>query len=280
MARLVVKRTPCWVVHRKWLVVWLPLAGLQAATLAGLGYFYHRLDNLEKPAERGGVVVPVVGAVTPVASVPEPVVTTVVPPVPITEPPAPLPPIAANHDVPEVHYVFLPAAEPPATAKVMEKTPVAASPKKPAGDVPPSKQERKPELKPVAQKPKAQSVGTAGTAADDLTATANRAALPERLAVNKAPRQEIEPLPTQVERVWVYLGELRDYGWYDQKLHIHPSSGLPEEGHVYTTQFIPNVYSAPYGRQMAGQFHLGERVFIHEVRRGKGDDVWGLVSAQ
>lgn len=40
MARLVVKRTPWWVVHRKWLVVWLPLAGLQAATLAGLGYFY------------------------------------------------------------------------------------------------------------------------------------------------------------------------------------------------------------------------------------------------
>ena len=25
---------------------------------------------------------------------------------------------------------------------------------------------------------------------------------------------------------------------------------------------------------------LGERVLVHDVQRGRGDDVWGLVSAQ
>lgn len=222
---------------------------------------------------------PAAEAVAPVPAIVEPVVATVVPPASTTESPAPSPPITANRDVPEVHYVFLPAPEVPAAAKVIEKSPSALS-KKTAEDASSSKQERKPEPKSVTRKPKTRPVGVASTAADDLTAAANRSALPERLAVNKPPRREIEPLPTQVERVWVYLGELRDYGWHDQKLHIHPSSGLPEAGRIYTTQFIPNVYSAPYGRQMAGQFHLGERVFVHEVRRGRGNDVWGLVSAQ
>ena len=117
-------------------------------------------------------------------------------------------------------------------------------------------------------------------AASDRTATANRSGSVVRQLTNTTKRPDIEPLPVQVDRVWVYLGELRDYGWYDQKLHIAPSSGLPAVGNVYLTQYIASVHAAPYGRQLAGKFHLGERVLVHDVRRGRGDDVWGLVSAQ
>lgn len=48
MARLVVKKAPWWASHKKQVLVWLPVASLQASTLAGLGYVYHRLAGLEE----------------------------------------------------------------------------------------------------------------------------------------------------------------------------------------------------------------------------------------
>ena len=273
MARLVVKRTPWWVAHRKLVVVWLPLASLQAATLAGLGYFYHRLDDLEQKTETSALTTPApITASAPVAT-PAPVVIAPPAPPPVVIAPEPivvatLPPPSPAHDVPDVRDANVSPPPLPAKSEPEPKAPV--EPVKPA----------KPVATPAAAPVKREVKTKPPAAASDRTATANRSGSVVRQLTNTTKRPDIEPLPVQVDRVWVYLGELRDYGWYDQKLHIAPSSGLPAVGNVYLTQYIASVHAAPYGRQLAGKFHLGERVLVHDVRRGRGDDVWGLVSAQ
>lgn len=271
MARLVVKRTPWWVAHRKLVVVWLPLASLQAATLAGLGYFYHRLDDLEQKTETSALTTPAPLSTSALVAVPVPaVVAPPVPPVALAPEPivvANLTPPPPSYDMPEVRDVNvippppLPVKPEPAPKAIVE--PVKSA--KPA----------------VAPAPVKRDVKTKPTSvANDRTVIANRSRNVVRQLTDTTKRPDIEPLPVQVDRVWVYLGELRDYGWHDQKLHIAPSSGLPAVGNVYLTQYIASVHAAPYGRQLAGKFHLGERVLLHDVRRGRGDDVWGLVSAQ
>ena len=268
MARLVVKKTPWWVAHRKFVVVWLPLASLQAATLAGLGYFYHRLDNLEQKTETSALVTPApLAASVPVATPVPVVVASPVPPIVLAPEPvvvATLTPPSATQDVPEIRDANVTPPSLPAKSESVPKAPI--EPVKP--------------VKPVAAPVKREVKAKPAAVASDRTATANRSRSVVRQLTNTTKRPDIEPLPVQVDKVWVYLGELRDYGWYDQKLHIAPSSGLPAVGRVYLTQYIESVHAAPYGRQLAGKFHLGERVLIHDVRRGRNNDVWGLVSAQ
>ena len=304
MARLVVKRTPWWVSQKKLLFVWLPLASLQAATLAGFGYFYHRIDNLEEQTNEtnkqtaafNGDSLPLHTITTPEAVV------------------APVPPIPAapERDVPDLHSTLLASVNPATAPNIAPQTPpkievtyyqvkpTPASPEPVAKPTPPApkpvvaektvekksvpapepmvKDKPKPEVKKVVPVPEPTPPAAKVKAKEAArTAQANREGL--HVLIKTEPKAA-DPLPSQVDSVWVYLGELRNYGWYDQKLHISPSSGLPEIGQVYQTQFIPNVYSSPYGRQLAGGFHLGESVLIHDVRRGRNDDVWALVSAQ
>lgn len=273
MARLVVKRTPWWVAHKKLVMVWLPLATLQAATLTGFGYFYHRLDNLEQQADvshsRAMVVAdtPVMLAATDIS---------VAPPV-------------SEADVSVAKEVLLQAAtllrdktqedKVVAEGKIVlasvkpEPTPVAVKPADPP--VKAKAEKKKPESEPVAKGKKQHANSDA-----DKTALANREALHRSAAATASPLVVQEAGLASGGGVWVYLGELRGYGWYDQKLHISPSSGLPEVGRTYRTQHIQGFYDAPYGKQQDGEFHLGESVYIQEVRHGAQNDVWAKVSGR
>ena len=47
MAQLLIKKSSWWEFNAKQAIIWLPVAAVQASTLAGLGYFYHRLNALE-----------------------------------------------------------------------------------------------------------------------------------------------------------------------------------------------------------------------------------------
>ncbi|MDD5392331.1 MAG: hypothetical protein PHE17_04865 [Thiothrix sp.] len=290
MARLVVKRTPWWVAHKKLVMVWLPLATLQAATLTGFGYFYHRLDNLEQQADvsnsRSMVVAdtPVMLAATDIS------VATPVPPVPSSPP-------VSEADVSVAKEVLLQAAtllrDKTQEDKVVEEdkivlasvkpepAPVAVKPADPPkakaeAKEQPKAEKKKPEPEPVVKEKKQPANSDA-----DKTAIANREALHRSAAATASPLVMPEVKPASAEGgVWVYLGELRGYGWYDQKLHISPSSGLPEVGRTYKTQHIQGFYDAPYGKQRDGEFHLGESVYIQEVRRGAKNDVWAKVSGR
>jgi len=281
MARLVVKRTPWWVAHRKLVVLWLPIAGLQAATLAGLGYFYHRLDDLEHKAEAVSAVAALEPVVAVSAPVPVPVIQvapTVMPPQPaLTAPPAPSPAaspvmvapqpvIVATltspspvQDVPEVVDAKVSSTD---LAKISNPLPkqseVIAQAKPDKRESESVKREVKPVTAGRTDKREPALVKREVKTAAERTATENRSGVVVRQLTNTTKRQDIEPLPVQVDKVWVYLGELRDYGWHDQKLHISPSSGLPAVGRVYLTQYIARVHASPYGRQLAGKFHLGE----------------------
>ncbi|QTR50127.1 hypothetical protein [Candidatus Thiothrix anitrata] len=281
--------------HRKLVVLWLPIAGLQAATLAGLGYFYHRLDDLEHKAEAVSAVatpelataMPAPVSAAPTVISPQPVLVT-----PLASQPAassvmvtPQQPVIVTtltspslvKDVPEVVDAKVSSGALAKMSSPLPKSPEVIAPVKPDKSESTSV---KREVKPVTVKRTDKRESEPVKRAAERTAVANRSGVVVRQLTNVTTRQDIEPLPVQVDKVWVYLGELRDYGWHDQKLHIPPSSGLPAIGRVYLTQYIARVHASPYGRQLAGKFHLGERILLHEVRRGQKDDVWGLVSAQ
>jgi outer membrane biosynthesis protein TonB len=262
MARLVVKRTPWWVAHKKWVMVVLPLATLQAATLAGFGYFYHRLDSLEQQGDN-------------VAAFPS-----------LPPPQVPMEPLATTQqDVPEMgnasgqHQNELALVSEPMMQVPDKPEPVSeAKPEKKPVEVGKKEVVRHPAAKVVEKVSKERVVEGKHKAVAvpvekkqvDLTALANRSGL-----------QRSEPVRSAASGkpgVWVYLGELRDYGWYGQMLHISPTSGLPEAGRSYQAQYIQRVYASPYGKVVDGQFHLGEWVYLHEVVRGRKNDVWGRVS--
>ena len=52
MAQLLVKKSSWWEFNAKQAMIWVPVAAVQASTLAGLGYFYHRLNELEAQPPR------------------------------------------------------------------------------------------------------------------------------------------------------------------------------------------------------------------------------------
>jgi hypothetical protein len=129
----------------------------------------------------------------------------------------------------------------------------------------------------------------------DPTAEANLAALTSPALVDAETEVETVQAPAFVPAVetdaaivphrtapvgvskWVYLGELRDYGWYGQKLRISPDSGLPEEGGTYQTQQIHGLYDEPHGRRVMGGFQLGDTVTVQKVRQEENGGVWAEV---
>lgn len=255
MARLVVKRTPWWKAHKKWAMVVLPLATLQAATLVGFGYFYHRLDSLEHQAE------------SPAASTPS------------APPPVPVKPLASTErDVPEPSKEQALHAETIVlkTGVLMQEAEVKVAsiqpPESKAAVVGGKEMPKLPPATKLVEKAEKRQVvkHSPEKKAADLTAVANRSSLQRS--------KPVKPTLPVKQGVWVYLGELRDYGWYGQMLHIPPTSRLPTPGRSYQTQYIQRVYTAPYGKLIQGKFHLGEWVYLHEVVQGRRNDVWGRVS--
>jgi hypothetical protein len=85
-----------------------------------------------------------------------------------------------------------------------------------------------------------------------------------------------KPLPVGVV-AWVYLGELRDYGWHGQRLHVAPDSGLPLVGNSYHTQELHGIYSEPHGKRVMGGFQQGDLVTILDVRHEPNNGVWARV---
>lgn len=77
---------------------------------------------------------------------------------------------------------------------------------------------------------------------------------------------------------WVYLGELRDYGWYGQKLHVAPNSGLPNIGQTYRTQLIHGTYDQPRGNRSMGGFQQGDVVQVENVQQESDGKVWAKLS--
>ena len=89
---------------------------------------------------------------------------------------------------------------------------------------------------------------------------------------------QLSPKPLEDHGRWVYLGELRDYGWYGQKLHVAPDSGLPNIGQTYRTQLIHGTYDQPHGNRSMGGFQQGDVVQVENVQRETDGKVWAKLS--
>lgn len=264
MAQLVVKRTPWWAAHKKGLMVVLPLVTLQAATLIGFGYFYYRLDTLERQAVNSA----------PVSVMPE------------AENSVPFRPfVMAQQDVADVdgtasvqlnNVEFALKASPEESESKLEAQTAhggklkAIESKKvlilsPANKPEQQLQKQKAD---VLHEEKRKAVEKKGKTAAPVTVA--------RISSSQSVASK-QPAPAN-ESVWVFLGERRDYGWYGQMLHIPPGSGLPTAGKLYQTQYIQRVFDAPYGKVVRGKFHLGEWIYLNEVAKGRKNDVWGRVT--
>lgn len=263
MAQLIIKRLSWWEGNAKQLILWGPIAAAQASTLAGLGYFYHRLNELE------------VQSAVPQQSLLAHTLQDVAPPTPTVRTsriPLPLPPV--------------PAPSPVVLLQVTMASPVTQ-------DVMRVGQDFSIEEKPVVAKSKPAARKNKNTnTAKDLTAQANRSALRSlpavevnTVAIEPEPEVQVDVEPEIVPHrtapvgvsKWVYLGELRDYGWYGQKLRISPDSGLPQEGGTYQTQQIHGLYDEPHGRRVMGGFQLGDTVTVQKVRQEANGGVWAEV---
>ncbi|OQX06322.1 MAG: hypothetical protein BWK73_31230 [Thiothrix lacustris] len=292
MAQLLIKKSSWWEFNAKQAIIWLPVAAVQASTLAGLGYFYHRLNELEAPP----------------AVPPQPLLANtlqdVAPPTPTVRTsriPPPLPPVPAP--IPVALQVRLASS---ATQDVMRVGQDFATAEKPAVTKPP-----KPAVKNkttdaskehVSKKNVPDAVMETTFVSLDPTAEANLAALPAPADLETAANADmavvvIEPVPESAPDAtiavdseivphrtapvgvskWVYLGELRDYGWHGQKLRIPSDSGLPEEGGTYHTQQIHGLYDEPHGRRVMGGFQLGDTVTVQKVRQEENGGVWAEV---
>ncbi|WML89954.1 hypothetical protein RCF98_13365 [Thiothrix lacustris] len=273
MAQLLVKKSSWWEFNTKQALIWFPVAAVQASTLAGLGYFYHRLNVLETQPVRQPVLA---NALQDVKA----------PSTRLNRVPPPLPPAPA-----------------PASWQVAMDSPVALGFMRVGQDFS--------HVAPIKPKPKAVAVRSAVLHDADRAdikrvAQANRSASPVKL--KKIAQQQLAPavpesepvyvpevvnaeplpvaIPAEITRgkplpvgivAWVYLGELRDYGWYGQRLHISPDSGLPEVGGEYRTQKIHGIYDQPHGNRTMGGFQQGDVVSILDVQHESNHGVWAKV---
>jgi hypothetical protein len=269
MAQLLIKKSSWWEFNAKQAIIWVPVAAVQASTLAGLGYFYHRLQALEVQPTRQPLL----------ANTLQDVAAPTVPTVRVSRIPPPLPPVPAPTPV-----ALQVTMTNPITQDAMRVGQDFSAAEKPAP--------AKPKLKERSNK-KILKEATAVTATTfvtiDPTAEANLAALVvpaapievEAEVVEVAAQTEPEIVPHRTAPVgvskWVYLGELRDYGWHGQKLRIPSASGLPEEGGTYQTQQIHGLYDEPHGRRVMGGFQLGDTVTVQKVRQEENGGVWAEV---
>lgn len=278
MAQLLIKKSSWWEFNAKQAIIWLPVAAVQASTLAGLGYFYHRLNALE--AQPTVPPQPWLANTLQDVAPPTPTVRTSRIPPPLPPVPAPTPVALqvtmaspVTQDVMRVGQDFAPTAKP-----------AVAKPPKPAVKNKPTEASKERVSKKNVPDP-VMAVMETTFVSPDPTAEANLAALPastdEAEVVAEAVVIEPEIVPHRTAPVgvskWVYLGELRDYGWYGQKLRIPPDSGLPEEGGTYHTQQIHGLYDEPHGRRVMGGFQLGDTVTVQKVHQEENGGVWAEV---
>lgn len=317
MAQLVVKRDSSWwaTPFAKHTMFWVPVAGFQAATLVGLGYFYERVTDIETQlgSYTGGGTVsrakPVTVTSTQSMSAAGPVSlnpafetglarNTMLVGERFSSPQRPAPSV----DIADpVEIVSIPVPEPVKADFSVE----AGSSQRPARvhtkPVSPSRKlllasapvkQRKETPKTMAVVKPATSVVLDRDLEAERTATANREGIDqpvmtvaETVATTELPWAEDDPsikpfggAPTPVGVVtWIYIGELRDYGWHGQKLHVAPGSGLPEVGQNYRTQMIHGLYQQPYGKRAMGGFQQGDTVTVLEVAHEVNNDVWAKV---
>ena len=316
MARLLVKKTPWWVAYKGQALFWLPMATLQAGTLTGLTYAWDRLSELEQQAshlQRGDTTAS--GMVNRETAPQGLLAVDQVSTVPASSSPvlvASIPTNTAKMLLKDPHPVAITVAKDTALQTQIipsrtlqrvkqtvkpDKAAVKARPKNLVTVVTAKNITPLPKVSPRTERAVAKAATTALTPQQQLvlweaakTAHANRDHEPERLRITPLIQSQEIAIPRSAmpknskastvpvgSSVWVYLGQLRDYGWYGQKLHISPSSGLPEVGRAYLTQQIHGYYDAPNGKRSMGGFQQGDKVVIQRVVREENGDVWAKV---
>ncbi len=277
MGQLVIKKASWLESHAKQLVIWGPIAAVQASTLVGLGYFSQRLNALEAN-ETPQPHAPSVLAVSTLQDVKPP---TLVRASRIPLPPPPAAPAVvsipvAMHSPAVIDFMrvgqdfsAVTTTKPVAVKKnVTQKTAQVAKPVvKPVAVVKSSDEERvvQANLAKIPSKPEANEIDF--KVAD--TRVIDPVVIPEEIPRGK-------PLPVGIV-AWVYLGELREQGWHGQRLHIASDSGLPVVGEQYRTQKIHGIYDQPYGSRTMGGFQKGDMVKILDVRHEANFGVWAQV---
>ncbi|MEB4593354.1 hypothetical protein VSS37_20420 [Candidatus Thiothrix sp. Deng01] len=342
MAQLVIKRASWWESNSaKQAMVWTPIATLQMGTLVGLGYFHHRLDDLETRTES---LVSLDAAINqsaravlrqedrPAAALavqeralpkPAPVSLQVMLNHPETlntmsagedfsgsvlamvgragyapESAAPIGQVASGRT--SVTLAAPPSGQPIKPVASKKTVPAAAvqhaSAKREVGQ-PVAKTVRMPHLASSTREAAYAELEAARTAAANRMglhvdeALLLPAQFPDKSLDAIAPPAPIvtedasplalpsmggKPLPVG-SVVWIYLGERRDYGWYGQRLHISPDSGLPEVGKSYHTQEVHGIYDRPHGDRAMGGFQQGDLVTILNVLHEANNGVWAKV---
>ena len=275
MAQLLIKKSSWWEFSAKQALIWVPVAAVQASTLGGLGYFYHRLNVLEAQPTRQPVTPQL--RVSRIPPPPPPAATPTLWPVALDSPQS-LGFMRVGQD-----FSSLAASSPravstmsarktptvlPATSKPVEK----ASHVRKNSDA--ERVARANQADPTVKLKKAIHVTTPPVEVLELADVADVDVPTSVVIPAEVPRGK--PLPVGLV-AWVYLGELRDYGWYGQRLHIAPDSGLPEIGAEYRTQKIHGIYDQPHGNRTMGGFQQGDVVSILDVRHEANNGVWAKV---
>lgn len=352
MAQLVMKRASWWEFNTKQAMVWIPVATLQMGTLAGLGYFYHRLTDLEAQTEELSSLEAASGQLARTALrqadkpqngsvseriLPKPAAVplqialdrqdivgtmsaganffaTLSPPL---QPSENIALTVDNRAGKAVNKEVLPAARvvnSPAKsransdgAKAKKVSTIRLAPVTRAKRVGRSVTKPVVAARPASSIPKATTLLHADVEAA-RTAAANRAGLYGVDAMPQLPELSLEEaaLPPVVQAVavvepeavslpvpapptaskkplpvgtvtWVYLGELRAYGWHGQRLHVAPDSGLPVVGDSYHTQELHGLYDRPHGNRAMGGFQQGDLITILEVVHEPNNGVWAKV---
>lgn len=274
MGQLVIKKVSWWEHHAKQLLVWTPVAALQASTLVGLGYFYQRVNALEANGDSPATPSVLGSSLQDVKPLPAAHLSRVpLPPPPSASAisisgalkhPAIIDLMRVGQDfstVPLTHSADV-APKKPLTAKPVVKKVKQANALKPSDDT-----ER------VAQANRSEAFSKRVSPDTKLHLTPGL----EEIAVVAPPEvPRGQPLPVG-SVVWVYLGELREQGWHGQRLHIASDSGLPVVGGQYRTQKIHGLYDQPYGNRTMGGFQKGDLVEVLVVRHEANAGVWAQV---
>ncbi len=300
MAQLVIKREPWWSTpFGKQVMIWVPVAGLQAATLAGLGYFYDRLSEMELYSGTGltgiGSVRDIPVATEVEANKPQQLVVASVS-APVSGVVSLQPALAMDtaKNTMRVGETFSAAAdrvEPAEAASVMPSGVPVVSKKERASSPHSTVKKTAVAKKKIAPPKTTNPVEWSFDVEARRTATANLAGIrttgAETAAVNAVP---VTPLPTANPSrpfdggltpvgivTWIYIGELRDYGWHGQMLHVAAHSGLPEVGRNYRTQKIHGLYEQPHGKRVMAGFQQGDTVTVLDVMQEVDNKVWAKV---
>lgn len=300
MAQLVIKREPWWSTpFGKQIMIWVPVAGLQAATLAGLGYFYDRLSEMEL---YGGSGLAGLGSVRDV-----PVTTEVETSKPrqlaVVSVSAPASGFVSRQStlamdtakntmqVGETFSASADRSESVEAAPVLSIDAPVVSTKERVSVPPPTIKKTTVEKKKIVPPKTVNPVELSFDLEARRTAAANLSGIRvpdgENAVVGGVP---VTPLPTANPNrpfdggltptgivTWIYIGELRDYGWHGQMLHVPPNSGLPEIGRNYRTQKIHGLYEQPYGKRVMAGFQQGDTVTVLDIMQEANHKVWAKV---